>query len=162
FRVKFYGRVTADLDEQRRLRFAWVDTDDVLATPYDTPIPGYRNGTVNTLRLWSAKASKDFDFREFNEGDYDGAVEAKVHSENISKVLSPNDNILEGKELRLKQEYFFVSATIQDIIRRYKKQHRLHDKQGTATFARFADRTAIQLNDTHPALAIPELMRVLL
>jgi starch phosphorylase len=131
--------------------------------PYDTPVPGYRNGTVNTLRLWQAKASRDFDFRHFNAGDYRGAVDAKMRSENISKVLYPNDNVLEGKELRLKQEYFFVSATLQDILRRYKKQWRMFDEgRGLSLFARFTERVAIQLNDTHPALAIPELMRLLL
>ena len=163
FTVKFYGRVATRFDDDGAFRADWVDTEDVLAMPYDTPIPGYKNGTVNTLRLWSAKASHDFDFRDFNAGDYEGAVESKVRSENISKVLYPNDNLFEGKELRLKQEYFFVSATIQDIIRRYKKHHRLHDsKAGTAMFDRFARRAAIQLNDTHPALAIPELLRILI
>ena len=150
FPVKLYGRIGEN--------HAWVDTEDVMAMPYDTPIPGYKNGTVNTLRLWAAKASRDFDFREFNEGDYAGAVEAKVRSENISKVLYPNDNSREGKELRLKQEYFFVSATIQDVIRRYKKQAKQHGHVG---FTQFSAKTAIQLNDTHPALAIPELMRIL-
>ena len=163
FTVKFHGRVGHGFDEQGRLLTEWTDTEDVLAMPYDTPIPGYQNGTVNTLRLWAARASRDFDFREFNEGDYVGAVESKVRSENISKVLYPNDNTPAGKELRLKQEYFFVSATIQDIIRRHKKQHQLHDSHGAArVFARFADRNAVQLNDTHPALAVPELMRILL
>ncbi|MDP1826999.1 MAG: glycogen/starch/alpha-glucan phosphorylase [Archangium sp.] len=161
FTIKLYGRVKHE-QVDGRLEVSWVDTEDVLAMPYDTPIPGYQNGTVNTLRLWSAKASRDFDFREFNEGDYLGAVESKVHSENISKVLYPNDNSVQGKELRLKQEYFFVSATIQDILRRYKKQARLHDKPGTPLFQRFAERNAVQLNDTHPALVVPELMRVLL
>src|SRR4051794_13081151 len=160
YRVSGYGRVNTYTNDQGRLVNEWVDTVDVLATPYDTPIPGYKNGTVNTLRLWSAKANRDFDFREFNEGDYVGAVESKMQSETISKVLYPNDNTPAGKELRLKQEYFFVSATIQDIIRRYKKHHRLHDKN-KPLFARFADRNAIQLNDTHPALAVPELMRIL-
>lgn len=162
FPVKFYGRAQARTDEHGKLHVDWVDTEDVMAMPYDTPIPGYKNGTVNTLRLWAAKASRDFDFREFNEGDYAGAVETKVRSENISKVLYPNDNTREGKELRLKQEYFFVTATLQDIVRRYKKHCRLHDEHaGGRLFDRFAGRNAIQLNDTHPALAIPELMRIL-
>ena len=170
FTVKMYGRVAQTVDEKGRLKVGWIETEDVLAMPYDTPIPGYQNGTVNTLRLWAAKASRDFDFRDFNAGDYVGAVESKVHSENISKVLYPNDNTPEGKELRLKQEYFFVSATIQDVIRRYKKHHRLHDKPGTHltaeasaahVFEKFPERNAIQLNDTHPALAVPELMRIL-
>src|SRR5262249_47815595 len=141
----------------------WVDTDDVIAIPYDTPIPGYLNATVNTLRLWSARATEEFDLRYFNEGDYLRAVEEKAQSENITKVLYPNDNVGSGRELRLKQEYFFVSATLQDIIRRYKKHYLLYDDQkGLKTFDRFAERTAIQLNDTHPALAIPELMRILI
>jgi starch phosphorylase len=180
FTIKFGGRVSMTPDGDGGLKVAWIDTDDVLAMPYDTPIPGYQNGTVNTLRLWAAKASKDFDFKNFNAGDYRGAVENKMRSENISKVLYPNDNTPDGKELRLKQEYFFVSATLQDVVRRYKKHVRLHDlvsDRGTATklklddsvvpvggdlFARFADRNALQLNDTHPALAVPELMRILM
>ena len=162
FRVKFYGHVHQYINAQGRLSTDWVDTEDVLTLPYDTPIPGYQNGTVNTLRLWSAKATDEFDLRYFNHGDYEGAVEAKSRSENITKVLYPNDNIFEGQELRLKQEYFFVSATLLDIIRRYKKRWEMFDKeQRLPVFARFADKTAIQLNDTHPALAIPELMRLL-
>src|SRR5688500_8770800 len=99
-----YGRVKPSIDDVGKLRIDWLDTREVLAMPYDTPIRGYQNGRVNTLRLWAAKASRDFDFREFNAGDYEGAVEDKVRSENIPKVLYPNDNIFEGKELRLKQE----------------------------------------------------------
>ena len=145
-----------------RLTTEWLDTEDVLAIPYDTPIPGYRNDTVNTLRLWSARATEEFDLRYFNEGDYLRAVEEKAESENITKVLYPNDNVSAGRELRLKQEYFFVAATLQDIIRRYKKHYLLYDDQkGLRPFDRFVERTAIQLNDTHPALAIPELMRIL-
>jgi starch phosphorylase len=160
FRVQFYGRVHQH--ERGRLTHEWVDTEDVMAMPYDTPVPGYRNPNVNTLRLWSARATEEFNLRYFNEGDYQRAVEEKAESENISRVLYPNDNVFEGKELRLKQEYFFVSATLQDIVRRYKKQHRLHDQdKGLATFDRFPDRVAIQLNDTHPALAIADLMRIL-
>ena len=163
FTIKMYGRVQPRVDEKGKLQVDWVDTQDVLAMPYDTPIPGYKNGTVNTLRLWSAKANRDFDFRDFNEGDYVGAVEAKMSSETISKVLYPNDNTPAGKELRLKQEYFFVSATIQDVIRRYKKHCKLHDQKSTKPlFEKFPDRNAIQLNDTHPALAVPELMRILM
>jgi len=162
FRVKFYGRVKQYTDDQGRLAIEWTDTEDVLALPYDTPIPGYRNGTANTLRLWSAKATDEFDLSYFNRGDYEGAVDAKSRSENITKVLYPNDNIFEGKELRLKQEYFFVSATLQDIIRRYKKRWKMFDEQkGLPVYARFAEKNAIQLNDSHPAVAIPELMRIL-
>ena len=125
-----------------------------MAMAYDTPVPGYRNNTVNNLRLWSAKASREFDLNYFNDGDYIKAVAEKSISENITKVLYPNDNVFEGKELRLKQEYFFVSATMQDIIRRYKKTH--------GDFSQFHEMVAIQLNDTHPAIAIPELMRILM
>jgi starch phosphorylase len=162
FPVQFYGRVEQQLNERGRLTTRWVDTEDILAIPYDTPVPGYRNQTVNTLRLWSARATEEFNLRYFNEGDYQRAVEEKAESENITKVLYPNDNVFEGRELRLKQEYFFVSATLQDVIRRYKKHYLMYDDQrGLKTFDRFAERTAIQLNDTHPALAIPELMRIL-
>ena len=161
-RVHFYGRTNQFVNDKGRLTTQWVDTQDVFAVPYDTPIPGYQNNHVNTLRLWSARATDEFDFHEFDAGDYIGAVHAKDLSENITKVLYPNDNAFEGKELRLKQQYFFVAATLQDIIRRYKKRYRLFDeKSGLKTFARFAEKTAIQLNDTHPSLAIPELMRIL-
>src|SRR5215470_13934090 len=161
-RVKFYGQVNQYINDHGRLTTEWVNTEDVFALPYDTPIPGYRNGTANTLRLWSARSTDEFDLSYFNRGDYEGAVEAKSRSENITKVLYPNDNIFEGKELRLKQEYFFVSATLQDIIRRYKKRWKMFDEQrGLPVFARFAEKTAIQLNDSHPTIAIPELMRIL-
>src|SRR5262249_8946346 len=156
------GRVEQRMNERGRLTTAWLDTEDILAIPYDTPVPGYRNATVNTLRLWSARATEEFDLRYFNEGDYQRAVEETAESQDLHKVLYPNDNVFEGRELRLKQEYFFVSATLQDVIRRYKKHYLMYDDQrGLKTFDRFADRTAIQLNDTHPALAIPELMRIL-
>jgi len=154
--VKFYGRVYQYVDDQQILRNDWIDTRDVMAVPYDIPVPGYGNQTVNTLRLWSAKSTREFELEYFNDGDYERAVSDKAKSETISKVLYPNDNVFEGKELRLKQEYFFVSATIQDIIRRYKKNR--PDKH---EFRTFPDKVAIQLNDTHPAIAIPELMRVL-
>src|SRR5262245_26823179 len=163
FRVQFYGRVNAFVNERGRLSHAWVETRDVLATPYDTPIPGYGTPTVNTLRLWGARAVQEFNLEEFNEGDYVGAIESRARSENICRVLYPNDNVFVGRELRLAQEYFFVSATLQDIIRRYKKRYEMHDRpRGLRTFDRFADKVAIQLNDTHPALAIPELMRLLI
>jgi starch phosphorylase len=153
FRVQFYGRA-----EDGR----WVDTRDVLATPYDTPVPGYRTDTVNTLRLWGARALREFDLDEFNSGDYIGAIEARDRSENICRVLYPNDNFFDGQALRLSQEYFFVSATLQDIIRRYRKRWEMFDRgRGLGVFDRFAEKTAIQLNDTHPALGVPELMRLL-
>lgn len=154
FTVKFYGNVNQYVDENGVFRNDWVDTKEVMAMAYDTPIPGYENNTVNNMRLWSAKSTSEFDFDYFNHGDYAGAVSDKAHSEIISKVLYPSDNISQGKELRLKQEYFFVSATLQDIIRRYKKNH----PEG---FDKVPDKVAIQLNDTHPAVAIPELMRIL-
>jgi glycogen phosphorylase len=161
-RVHFYGRVHQFVNDAGRLTTQWLDTSDVYAVPYDTPVPGYRNGHVNTLRLWSAQATEEFDFRDFDAGDYVGAVHAKDLSENITKVLYPNDNVAEGRELRLKQEYFFVAATLQDIVRRYKKRyHTVDEPLHLKMFDRFADKVAIQLNDTHPALAIPELMRVL-
>lgn len=151
YRVKFYGKVLSHQNDS--LKFDWVDTQDVLAVAYDIPIPGYEKNTVNNLRLWEAKATSEFDFADFNIGNYVAAVEEKNSSENISKVLYPNDTLDKGKFLRLKQQYFFVSATLQDIIRKYKINHK--------TFDKFAEKTAIQLNDTHPVIAIPELMRIL-
>jgi starch phosphorylase len=155
--VKFYGQVLEYVDEQGVSRHEWTDTRDIIALAFDTPIPGYRNNTVNTMRLWSAKSSREFDLEYFNHGDYEKAVSDKARSETISKVLYPNDNVFIGKELRLRQEYFFVSATIQDVMRRYAKTHAPGHK-----FRDFADKVAIQLNDTHPAIGIPELMRILL
>lgn len=154
FKVKFYGRVEGRPDEDGRVHYHWVDASEVLAMAYDTPVPGYCNNTVNTLRLWSAKATEEFDLDDFIRGDYVRAVESKTQTETISKVLYPPDDTGQGKELRLKQQYFFVSATLQDIIRRYLTERR--------TFADFADKVQIQLNDTHPAVAIPELMRLLM
>jgi starch phosphorylase len=151
--VDFYGRVHQYIDTDGVFKTEWLDTQQVMAMAYDTPIPGYCNNTVNNLRLWAAKSTREFDLSYFNEGDYIKAVEDKQSSETISKVLYPNDNFFEGKELRLKQQYFFVSATLQDAIRRYVKAH--------DSFDGFADKVAMQLNDTHPAIAIPELMRIL-
>jgi starch phosphorylase len=153
YAVKFHGRVEADGDGNGRTHWRWVDTHDVLAMAYDMPVPGYCNTTVNTLRLWAAKATEEFDLEDFIRGDYMAAVESKAHSETISKVLYPPDDTGSGKELRLKQQYFFVTATLQDILDRYKRERK--------TFADFADKVQIQLNDTHPAVAIPELMRLL-
>jgi glycogen phosphorylase len=152
--VKFYGRVESGYGPDGQVRFRWVDTSDVLAMAYDTPIPGYRNNTVNTLRLWAAKATEEFDLADFIRGDYLAAVSAKTQTETISKILYPPDDTGSGKELRVKQQYFFVSATLQDIIRRYKRERK--------TFTDFPDKVQIQLNDTHPAVAIPELMRLLM
>jgi starch phosphorylase len=137
-----------------RLKSEWTDTSNVIGVAYDIPIAGYGNQTVNTLRLWSARASNEFELKYFQHGDYLRAVEEKNISENISKVLYPNDEIYEGRELRLKQQFFFVSCSIQDIIRRYFAEH--------DTFDAFPDKVAIQMNDTHPSLAVAELMRLLL
>ncbi|KAM4042951.1 glycogen phosphorylase, brain form [Anomaloglossus baeobatrachus] len=154
--VHFYGRVEHTPEGAK-----WVGTQMVLAMPYDTPVPGYKNNTVNTMRLWSAKAPNEFDLKEFNVGDYIQAVLDRNLAENISRVLYPNDNFFEGKELRLKQEYFVVAATLQDIIRRFKSSKFGCRDPVRTCFDTFPDKVAIQLNDTHPALAIPELMRIL-
>ncbi|XP_028834197.1 glycogen phosphorylase, liver form isoform X2 [Denticeps clupeoides] len=151
--VHFYGRVEKT-DEGSK----WVDTQVVLAMPYDTPIPGYMNNTVNTMRLWSARAPNDFNLKDFNVGDYIQAVLDRNLAENISRVLYPNDNCFEGKELRLKQEYFVVAATLQDVIRRFKTSKK--NSSNPLSFDSFPDKVAMQLNDTHPAMAIPELMRI--
>jgi starch phosphorylase len=152
FTVHFYGRVKQITLPDGRIQSEWTDTDDVVGIPYDIPIAGYNNNTVNTLRLWSARASNEFDLNYFQHGDYLKAVEEKNISENISKVLYPSDEFYEGRELRLKQQYFFVSCSIKDIIRRYLVTH--------DSFEAFPDKVAIQLNDTHPALAVIELMRL--
>ena len=153
-KVKFYGHTSTYTDEYGKLRVKWVDTDDVLAMPYDMPIPGYKNDVVNTLRLWSARSTEEFDFTYFNDGNYERAVYNKVLSENISKVLYPSDNVSHGKELRLKQEYFFTAASISDIIRRFFVEN--------SDLKDLPSKAAIQLNDTHPAISIVELMRVLM
>ncbi len=152
--IHFGGQVVEYQDQQGRKGYQWKDSEEIMAMAYDTPVPGYATPTVNNLRLWAAKASRDFDLQYFNEGNYIKAVEDKNHSENLSKVLYPDDTTQMGRELRLRQEYFFVSASIQDIIRRYIDYH--------DDIRNIADKVAIQLNDTHPALAIPELLRLLL
>lgn len=154
YKVKFYGRTESYDKGNNELGFRWVDTEDVLAIAYDVPVPGYKTKNVNNLRLWQAKAAIDFEFSDFNKGNYVESVSRKNDSETISKVLYPNDTYVEGKYLRLKQQYFFVSATLQDIIRKYKINH--------SSLQKFADQTCIQLNDTHPVVAIPELMRILI
>ena len=151
--VRFYGRVEEGADARGHLRMSWVGGEQVLAMAYDTPVPGYGNDTVNTLRLWSAKSTREFDLEHFNYGDYEKAVEDKNRTETITRVLYPNDNFFVGRELRLKQQYFLVSATLQDALRRWFKHHR--------DFDGFCDKHAFQLNDTHPAIAIAELMRIL-
>jgi glycogen phosphorylase len=152
--VKFGGRVVEGPDRVGRFTFSWLDTEDVWAMAYDILVPGYGNDVVNTLRLWSARATRGFQFSYFNDGDYIKAVEAKNATENISRVLYPNDMVAQGRELRLKQEYFFVSATLQDALQRHLKTHTSLDT--------LPEKAVFQLNDTHPALAILELMRLLM
>ena len=152
--VNFYGHVTTYTDEFGNYRARWTDTQIVMAMACDMLVPGFNNDHVINMRLWRAKASRELDLHFFNVGDYINAVESKVRSETISKVLYPSDDISEGQELRLKQQYFFVAATFQDILRRYSKEN--------DTFDDFPNQVAVQLNDTHPAIAIPELMRLLL
>ncbi len=152
YRIKFYGKVNMTQDENGKLKFDWTDTEDVMAVAYDVAVPGYGTNTVNNLRLWQAKATEEFSLKEFNTGHYPAAVAKKNESENISKLLYPNDTFAKGKYLRLTQQYFFAAATLKDIIRKYEINH--------TNFDRFAEKTAIQLNDTHPVIAIPELMRI--
>jgi starch phosphorylase len=152
--VRFGGRVVFQHDRDGRLRADWIETRDVIGLPYDSFIVGHRADTANTLRLWAARATRDFNLQFFNEGDFRRAVEEKIDTENISKVLYPNDQSDEGKELRLKQQYFFVACSIADMVRRFKQLH--------TDFALFPEKFAIQLNDTHPSIAVAELMRVLI
>ncbi len=151
--VKFYGRVLSGVDEHGNYRARWVNTQNVLGVPHDMPVPGYGNDTVNSLRLWAARASQEFDLEVFNSGDYRRAVETKALTESISKVLYPSDESPEGKELRLRQQYFFVACSLHDILQRFKRDH--------DDLRKLSDKVAIQLNDTHPAIAVAELMRLL-
>ncbi len=150
--VHFEGRIEQWTD-RGRMRYRWVDAKPVLGMAFDTPIVGYGGNTVNTLRLWSSYATEDFDFDDFNRGDYVASIAAKTEAENLTKVLYPNDLHYMGKELRLKQQYLFVACSLWDIVRRFK-----HDKE---PWREFPNRVAIQMNDTHPSLAVPELMRLL-
>lgn len=152
--VGLYGRTERYVDADGRTRARWLPGMRVLGEPYTTLVPGYDTGTVNILRLWRARATNEFDFQLFDAGDYVRAVAVKTESENISKVLYPNDETPQGKELRLKQQYFFCACSLRDIIRRF---HLRND-----TWDDFPTKVAIQLNDTHPVVAIPELMRILL
>ncbi len=154
YRIRYFGHVESTFDDKGHMRLDWMDTEDVFAVACDIPIPGYMNNTVNNLRLWQAKSTNEFNLKDFNRGDYMSAVEDKNKSEVISKVLYPNDSFISGKMLRLQQQYFFVSATMQDIIKGYKKFHK--------SFKQFSQKVAVQLNDTHPSIAIPELMRILI
>jgi len=155
-RVQFAGRTEPYIDNEGQRRMRWVDTHDVLAVPYDIPIPGYRNGTVNTLRLWKAAATDEFDLGEFNAGSYPESVAAKNQAEHITMVLYPNDASENGKELRLRQQYLLASASLQDVMREWK---RINPGKVPGSFA---DKNCFQLNDTHPTIAVAELMRLLM
>ncbi|TVR01913.1 MAG: glycogen/starch/alpha-glucan phosphorylase [Desulfovibrionales bacterium] len=151
--VNFFGRVHTWVDDQGRLRHDWVETEKVLAMACDLLVPGFRNGQAINMRLWAAKSDTEFNLDFFNTGDYIGALEAKIRDETISKVLYPSDEKLQGRVLRLCQQYFFVAASLEDILRRYKKKF--------SSFDRLPEMVVIQLNDTHPTIAVPELMRIL-
>ncbi|HTH17911.1 MAG TPA: glycogen/starch/alpha-glucan phosphorylase, partial [Magnetospirillum sp.] len=151
--VRFGGRVVHYKDVLGQTRAQWMDAEEVMAMAYDVPVPGYGGITVNHLRLWSAKSTREFDLKYFNAGNYIEAVRDKNESETLTKVLYPSDSTARGKELRFKQEYFFVAASIQDILARFRKAHSDWDK--------LPDKVAMQLNDTHPALVVAELQRVL-
>lgn len=153
YKVPFYGNSVAYNDEKGNVRFHLEDTHDVRAVAYDTPIPGYKNDIVNNLRLWKAASSTALDLKSFNQGQYIDAVRDTQLNENISRVLYPNDKMFVGMELRLKQEFFLVAASLRDIIRRFRKTE--------DDWTKLPDKVAIQCNDTHPNLAIPELMRIL-
>ncbi|MEB3278631.1 MAG: glycogen/starch/alpha-glucan phosphorylase [Lyngbya sp.] len=152
--VKYGGHTEMYHDDKGHFRVRWIPSTTAIGIPYDTPVPGYDTNTVNPLRLWRAEASDDFNFDAFNAGNYDGAVAEKMRSETISKVLYPNDNTPQGKQLRLEQQFFFVSCTLQDILR----THLMHNK----SLHNLQESAAIQLNDTHPAVAIAEMMRLLI
>ncbi|NMM42332.1 glycogen/starch/alpha-glucan phosphorylase [Pseudoalteromonas arctica] len=154
-RVKFFGHVESYTDKSGRIHRQWLDTEDVLAVPYDVPIPGYKNNIVNTLRLWKSEATDEFDLGEFNAGSYSEAVAHKNLAEQITMVLYPNDSSENGKELRLRQQYFLSSASLQDIVELWVSQH-------GEKFSDFADFHVFQLNDTHPSIAVAELMRLLI
>ncbi|MEI6149356.1 MAG: glycogen/starch/alpha-glucan phosphorylase [bacterium] len=154
FPVYFGGEVKDERDEQGRFVSRWINRDTVMGVPFDFPVAGYGNNTVNNLRLWTAKASEEFDLSFFNNGDYIRAYEQKILRENITKILYPNDRIEQGRELRFKQQYFFTSCSLQDILRRFKASN--------MDFRVLPDKVAIQLNDTHPSLAIAEMMRLLI
>ncbi|EOO5417605.1 glycogen phosphorylase [Escherichia coli] len=149
YKVRFGGRI-----QQEGKKTRWIETEEILGVAYDQIIPGYDTDATNTLRLWSAQASSEINLGKFNQGDYFAAVEDKNHSENVSRVLYPDDSTYSGRELRLRQEYFLVSSTIQDILSRHYQLHKTYDN--------LADKIAIHLNDTHPVLSIPEMMRLLI
>ncbi|KAF8000346.1 hypothetical protein HF325_005275 [Metschnikowia pulcherrima] len=153
--VDFYGLVEESYDEETgKVKKIWSGGERVLAVAADFPIPGFNTANTNNLRLWNARPTNEFDFNKFNAGDYQSSVAAQQRAESITAVLYPNDNFYSGKELRLKQQYFWVAASLHDIVRRFKKQHK-------TDWSKFTDKIAIQLNDTHPTLAIVELQRIL-
>jgi starch phosphorylase len=154
-RIQFGGRTEFVRDPTGRMMVRWIDTQDVLAVPYDIPVPGYRNETINTLRLWKAAATDEFDLGEFNAGSYPESVAQKNQAEHITMVLYPNDASESGKELRLRQQYFLASASIKDVLRGWI---RLRGR----SFTHFAEKNCFQLNDTHPAISVAELMRQLI
>jgi len=158
-RIQYYGHTERYQDVEGHTHARWVDSHDVLAVPFDTPIPGYKNDTVNMLRLWSAAATDEFDLGEFNAGSYTESVAAKNEAENITMVLYPNDASENGKELRLRQQYFLASASLQDVLERWVQSH---GRDFTQSFGKFAEKNCFQLNDTHPSCAVPELMRLLM
>ena len=153
FLVKFGGHTEAYFDDKQKYRVKWIPSQEVKGVPYDTPVLGYNTNTCATLRLWKAEAFESFDFQSFNKGDYFGAVDEKMVSENISKVLYPNDEQMRGKQLRLEQQYFFVSCSLQDVIMSHLSKNKNLDN--------LDEKFSLQLNDTHPSIAIPELMRLL-
>jgi len=153
--VQLFGRCEQIFDDRGEFKWRWIETKTILGFPFDIPIVGFGTKTVNILRLWASKATEDFDLKTFNEGGYIEAVREKAYGETISKVLYPNDRTENGKELRLVQQYFFVACSLRDITRR-------HFATEGNTWANFADKAAVQLNDTHPAIAVAELMRILL
>jgi starch phosphorylase len=152
--IQFGGRTERFNDQNGVEHVRWVDTNDIVAIPYDMPISGYRNGTVNTLRLWKSTATQAFSLEDFNAGSYSDAVQAKNDAEHISMVLYPNDASESGKELRLKQQYFLVSASLKDVIRGWERTN-------SKNYDNFADYNVFQMNDTHPTIAVAELMRIL-
>lgn len=154
-RVKFGGQTEMHRDANGHFKVYWKYTNDVMAVPFDVPVPGYHNGTVNTLRLWKSTATEEFNLSEFNSGSYSEAVAAKNQAEHITMVLYPNDASENGKELRLRQQYFLASASLQDVLRHWEGKH-------GRDFSEFADKNFFQLNDTHPTCAVPELMRLLM
>tara|TARA_R110002072_G_scaffold284396_2_gene448448 strand:- start:42388 stop:44853 length:2466 start_codon:yes stop_codon:yes gene_type:complete len=153
--IRFYGRSEFYQDQSGKTRARWVASEDVLAVPYDMPVPGYRNNTVNTLRLWKAMATEEFNLNDFNAGGYAESVASKTMAEQITMVLYPNDVSESGKILRLRQQYFLSSASLQDVLARWTSRHGVD-------FTRFAELNCFQLNDTHPSIAVAELMRLLM